>query len=295
MLPSRRKPRSIVSSIEEGDGTISQIGLIDLDSGTSVLLFEEFPNNSFEDVVLGPGPATEEGSSPALYVYACDPSSGLIIRFDPAWIVEGPLGLLDVEIVYQAGPAGLDPQCGWFTHDGDFIFSDTNGLGAWICYGIGFEQDPVAAGTLTDPLCQIAGVDVDNLAPLGDADFSGQGITQAADGDALVVTRDSMGHILRFEMDGPTGTFPADEPTPLLLVDDEDEELALLDSLGIARLSNGEIFVTGDVVEISVVTASKSWPVGTRSIDSWLNPPTLGTSNGCSCNVSGRDDEVRNC
>ena len=245
-----QEAKVFVSSNVEGDGVVSQIGVIDLVSGTSQLLFEEYPYNSFEDVVIGPGPATEAGSDPAQYVYACDPSSGLIIRFDPAWASEGPLDLDGVEVVYQAGPAGLDPQCGWFTHNGDFIFSDTNGLGAWICYGIGFEQDPVAAGTFADPLCQFAGPSVDNLAPLGDADFSGQGITQAADGDALVVTRDTMGHILRFEMDGPTGTFPADEPTPLELFDNEDEELALLDSLGIARLSNGDIFVTGDVVPI---------------------------------------------
>lgn len=225
---------------------VSQIGAVDLEFPGSWLLFED-AEYSFEDVVVGPGPATAGGSTPPLYVYACDPTAGLIIRFDPSWVDDGePLGIDDVEIVYRGALVGgsgnnLSPQCGWFTSRGDLIFTDREYEGAWICRGVGFEH-PGSPGTSEDPLCLYS----ENLFPLGDEEFAGAGITQAAGGDALVVDTNwpgDQGKILRFAIDGPTGTFPNQAPTPLDLVDESGDTVFLDGPLGIARLSNGEIFV----------------------------------------------------
>ncbi len=156
---------SNIEYIGESD-VVSEIGVMDLDWNESRLLFRNDSSVddyevAFEDIVVGPG-CSDGSSACSTYVYACDPTSGLIIRFDPAQ-VDGTIGINseEVEIVYQAGVVDggsgniLNPQCGWFTNQGALIFTSQNNKGAWICEGIGFEI-PGAAGTFADPRARSA-------------------------------------------------------------------------------------------------------------------------------------------
>ena len=240
-----------VFTSDPSDGSIAVIDLVD---GEAV---EIYPGGGeIEDLVYGP-----DG-----YLYACDPENQEIIRLFVNW--GDGIYLDDPEYVftyYGEGDGGnngealgsgedLSPQCGWFTSKGDFIFTDTEGSGLWMCKDLAFGA--VTGGTYSDPLCQVAEVPVEEssageLLPVPDAgfDFFGEGVTQLAGGDALAVQIIPYegeiygeGAILQFAMNKPTGTF-VDQP-PQTLLDEFGDPLDLENPIGIARLSTGDIFVT---------------------------------------------------
>ncbi len=148
----------------------------------------------------------------------------------------------------------LSPQCGWFTSKGDFIFTDVEGRGLWMCKDLAFGD--FDGGQQDDPICRATipaedGPMYSELVPVPAAgfDFYGEGVTQLAGGDALAVQIIPYegevygeGAILQFAMDKATGTFK-DEP-PQTLLDEFGDPLDLENPIGIARVSTGDIFVT---------------------------------------------------
>ncbi len=179
-----------------------------------------------EDIVIGP-----DG-----LLYACDPTQGTIIRLDPVGQVgEGCLcGPEDVQLVFTSDT--VQPRSPWFTHRGDLLFTDASGGGeeqsaVRRCTGAALEH--FEAGDKA--VCSSA-ESLDNLS------FAGEGLTQAANGDLLVVAEageeDGDGAVWRLPMDQLTGEFTAAR---------EHIIHGLQRPVGIARVSSGEIFVA-DVV-----------------------------------------------
>ncbi len=175
-----------------------------------------------EDIVIGP-----DG-----LLYACDPTQGTIIRLDPVGQVgEGCLcGPEDVQLVFTSDT--VQPRSPWFTHRGDLLFTDASGGGeeqsaVQRCAGV--AQQPFQVGT--DPICS----DTEELEGLS---FAGEGLTQAANGDLLVVAEAGEeggdGAVWRLPMARDTGELG---DTALPIITD------LEDPVGIARSSTGDIFV----------------------------------------------------
>lgn len=193
--------------------------ILRIEDGQASVLYSQ-PETSFSDLVYGPDEL----------LYACATENGLIVRFDPTQT--GPE--VAVEVVHDAELDGAPfaPECGWFTHKGALVVTDaqvpegesTGDNGMWI-FPLSSDDYPECGGTSP---CQL--VAPENL-PAG---FVGGGLTQAADGDLLVVDRGN-GSVLSVPYDPLTG-FQTDDVE--VLFDD------LGAPTGIARLSTGEVFVT---------------------------------------------------
>ena len=244
------------------DPSEGSIAVIDIANGDAFEIYSD-EGAAFEDLVFGP-----DG-----LLYACDPTNGEIIRLD---FGDG----VSVEYVYTSSSGeDLSPQCGWFTSKGDLLFTDTSGGGLWICRDLAFGNP--SGGQYEDPLCKAAtpveSADIGLLEPVPASGygFYGEGITQAADGDALAVeNEDGASAILHFEMDRPSGTFLDQAPAALDLVDELGDPVALDASQGIARLSNGDIFVTGRFdIEVPDIEAIVEVP-GVRRFTPIRDPET---------------------
>ena len=170
-----------------------------------VVLYEAGSN--YEDLVVAP-----DGS-----LVACDPSAGKITRIDNPDTTPSP------NVVYTRSANGpQNPQCGWFTHTGDLVVTDrAAGGSAWMFLDNleNFYQQCQGASP-----CRI---DVD-------AAFRGEGVTQAADGDLLVVDR-AQRTVWSLGYDVYRAAFPAG--------DDLIFGSAVNDPIGIARSSRGNIYI----------------------------------------------------
>lgn len=185
---------------------------------TSTGVTEEipFPGSSYEDLVVGPD----------LLLYACDPTNGAIDRFDPDTYM--------VDSVYQSTALDLleQPQCGTFTHNGDLIVADRGGAGVFVFRGI------ANGGAIPGPDLLL---EASAAGPLP-SDFRGEGLTQAAPGDLLIVDS-GRGSVWRLFYDNMVGDFF----DPKIAADALEELITGLDEpFGVARRSDGDIFVASD-------------------------------------------------
>jgi hypothetical protein len=187
-----------------------------IEGGQASVLYSD-PETSFSDLVYGPDEL----------LYACSNEAGLIIRFDPTQAEP------EIEVVHDAAVDGapLAPECGWFTHKGALVVSDSYvpvegdpANGVWI-FPLNSDDYPECGETSPCQLVTPAEL------PAG---FVGGGLTQAADGDLLVVDQGN-GSVLGVPYDPLTG-FETDDVE--VLFD------SLVAPIGIARLSTGEVFVT---------------------------------------------------
>jgi len=138
------------------------------------------------------------------------------------------------DVLYEydvALPGPVAPECGWFTHKGGLVVTDTfvpdggtPSNGVWIFP----DEDDDYDGCMADMPCLL--VSPSDL-PAG---FVGGGVTQAANGDLLIVDQGN-GQVLSVPYDLMDG-FLTDEVEPIIG--------PLTAPIGIARLSTGEIFVT---------------------------------------------------
>ena len=153
--------------------------------------------STYEDLVVGP-----EG-----YLYACDPANGVITRIDPADFT--------AVTIHDGTTAPWEPQCGWFTADGNLLVTDrVAGSGVW--------EFPGGDGLPTNFL---------DLGP----DFRGEGLTQAANGDLLIVDK-GQGMVWRLPLDPQSGIFEFGNLGTLIS--------GLSEPVGIARANfGGDIFV----------------------------------------------------
>jgi sugar lactone lactonase YvrE len=168
---------------------------------TSTLLLQ--PGTMYEDLVVGPD----------RMLYACDPTNGQIITIDPGTGVA-------TSVHDGTTTPPHNPQCGWFTADGELVVTDTSpGSGVWV-FGAG------------GPTNLLDSADFGSYGPT----FAGEGLTQAGRGDLLVVDAGN-GIVWELAMDQYSGEFlPTTAPAPLT-ADTFDEPA------GIARASGGDIFV----------------------------------------------------
>lgn len=156
------------------------------------------PGSTYEDLVVGPGG----------YLYACDPGNGVITRIDPT-------GDTNPINIHDGTTAPWEPQCGWFTAAGDLLVTDRiAGSGVWKFSG--------GDGPKT------------HFLDLG-ANFRGEGLTQAANGDLLIVDR-GQGTVWRLPLDPQSGIFEFGNLGTLIV--------GLTEPAGIARANfGGDIFV----------------------------------------------------
>ncbi|MCK5375921.1 MAG: hypothetical protein KAJ97_02490 [Acidobacteria bacterium] len=168
----------------------------------------------YGDLVLGPD----------LKLYGCEPSNDRVFRFDPM----DPGSVEELYPLPNSDPGLRGPQCGWFTADGDLLVTGDDGV--WV-----FDLDGSSGG---DPVHKLQCVDPQPPgAPFdcpADFDFDGEGITQAANGSILAVDAGDK-TVSRIPYDIILGSFV----TPV----EDDFIFGLIDPVGIARTSNGDIFV----------------------------------------------------
>jgi hypothetical protein len=198
-----------VDTVYVSNPDMDRIYAIDTAAGTgqtpAVVYYEA--GSSYEDLVVAP-----DGS-----LVACDPSRGKIIRID--------LSTREGTTIHESSADGapLNPQCGWFTHTGDLVVTDrAAGGSAWM-----FLADPD-----NNFFHQCQGTSPCAL-PV-DAAFRGEGVTQAADGDLLVVDR-TQRTVWSLGYDVYRSAFP--------VVDDLIFGSAVNDPIGIARSSRGNIYI----------------------------------------------------
>ena len=166
---------------------------------------------------------------PDLKLYGCEPSKDRVFRFDPAT----PGSVEELYPLPDSDPGLRGPQCGWFMADGDLLVTGDDGV--WV-----FDLNNPAGLTVQKLQC------VDPVLDPGAEDdcpavFDGEGITQAANGDILAV--DAVGGtVWRIPYDIILGNFDETKIKSDLITD-------LSDPVGIARTSNGDIFV-GDGDEL---------------------------------------------
>ena len=217
-----------------GDPDAPFVWATDPENGDILLIQDEdveetfsWSGYSFEDIVYGPDEL----------LYACgtyemiddedfeDPI-GVIVRFDPT------LAEPSLEVIHDADDGSpVLPGCGWFTHKGALVVNDTfvpevgtPSNGVWIFP----DEDEDYEDCVAEEPCLL--VDPLDL-PEG---FVGAGVTQAANGDLLIVDQGN-GQVLSVPYSLEDG-FLTDEVG--VLFD------GLESPIGIARLSTGEIFVT---------------------------------------------------
>jgi len=165
-------------------------------TGTATSIYSE-AGSTYEDIVVGP----------AGFLYACDPGNGVIKKINPADFT--------AVTIHDGTVAPWEPQCGWFTANGDLLVTDrVAGSGVWK-----FEGGASPALPFLD------------LGP----DFRGEGLTQAANGDLLIVNR-GQGTIEQLPLDPQSGIFEFGNLGTLIS--------GLTEPVGIARANfGGEIFV----------------------------------------------------
>jgi hypothetical protein len=203
-----------VDTVYVSNPDMDRIYAIDTDGGLAQIpaYYEEIGSN-YEDLVVGPD---------GLFLYACDPAAGKIAAIDLATLTG---------TTYYTRTAGgpQNPQCGWFTHSGDLVVTDkaSGDNAVWLFRAAPENFFQQCSGFTYPAPCRIE----------VDAGFVGAGITQAADGDLLVVDRSgeivwSLGYELYLG-----AFFDGDDADPLI------SGAAVDDPVGVARSSRGNIYV----------------------------------------------------
>ena len=202
------------------DGYGTQFIEIRGDDGYSATTIQSINDRYFDTIVYGPDEL----------LYACDPNSGEIVRFDPT-DEYGP-----VQEVYNFNEdyALVRPRCGWFTADGGLLVTDADDEAPFASSGVWVFED-IASVPFPDGTPAPVGIPPENI--VGAAFLDGGGaITQNANG-ALLFT-DRIGSVLKtpYDTDPVTGGFHPDLTTPIVT--------GLEFPLGVARLSTGPFFTT---------------------------------------------------
>jgi hypothetical protein len=190
-------------------------------SGTTVTAVLTLPGSNFESISIGPDNVDQNGAGNAAHpflIYACDTTLHRIVRFDPA-----NSALKDI---FATGT--IVPVCGRSSAAGDFFITNKAGSGVWKLAGVA-SQFLGSSQTITP-------------APITasfPAAMTGGGITQKNVGDLLVVDK-AENKVLR----SPYGTSPNNFIT---LTQSPFASSNLSAPVGIARFSNGDVFVANSV------------------------------------------------
>lgn len=151
-----------------------------------------------KDILLEQYGAVFEGLNygPDERLYWCDPTKGKLgrISFDPYGAVADNVVLYNK--LNASGPA--QPQCGWFTFEGDFIVTNKSGGAVWLFAGLASAPDPVTEGS-------ISAVQVLSSSDVGSGLLDQ--VTEYLDGDALLVNQS--GSVRRSEFPDFLGPAPS--------------------------------------------------------------------------------------
>ncbi len=178
---------------------------------------------------------TALAQEPEIEIYVSYPDGGGVYSWNgslPLAPVPGFAGTGYEDVVvgpddspFACNPTANDLQCGWYTEYGDLIVTEKDGTGIYVY-------------PATQP---------SNAYPLVDLGSDGlEGVTQAANGDLLVVDR-AGGRVIRVPFD-VNAQYPYGDALGWFDTDNVDYDLltGLDDPVGIARSSRGDIFVTTD-------------------------------------------------
>jgi hypothetical protein len=171
---------------------------------------------NFESLAVGPDNADLDAWGNAVHpflVYACDTANKAIYRLDPT------VASVTLQQVYSGA---IPPNCGRFSATGDLYVTNKSGAGI---YRISCPADHCTNVPFGGSALGATAVQVNSSGPT-----SGRGITQKYSGDLLAV--DNPGNqVLRF----PYGSFG----TKVTFASAE-----LGAPIGVARISNGDVFVS---------------------------------------------------
>jgi hypothetical protein len=189
-------------------------------SGASVSVVLNQAGANFESLAIGPDWADKDAAGNAAHpflLYACDTARHLVIRFDPA-------NAATIDTIYNNGVAGLTPVCGRSSAAGEFFVTNKGGAGVYRFSGVA----KVALGTL--------GASSPTLLPSFPAGMTGGGITQKNTADLLAVDA-AENKVLR----AGYGAVPSYSAVSTFA------SSSLSAPVGIARFSNGDVFVSNSV------------------------------------------------
>jgi hypothetical protein len=170
---------------------------------------------NFESLMVGPDNADLDAWGNAQHpfvLYACDTANKAIYRLDPT------AATVALQRVYSGM---ITPNCGRFSAVGDLYVTNKSGPGIYLI-SCGSHCADVALGTAT---INGTALQVNTTGPL-----SGRGITQKYSGDLLAVDN-AANQVLKF----PYGTLS----TKVTFASSE-----LSAPIGVARISNGDVFVS---------------------------------------------------
>ena len=185
-------------------------------SGGSSTIVSTLAGANFESLSIGPDNADLDAWGNAVHpfvLYACDTANKAIYRVDPT---AAPVSL---QRIYSGA---ITPNCGRFSAVGDLYVTNKSGAGIYLISCAGSPCANVALGTATISGTAVA---VNTTGP-----SSGRGITQKYSGDLLAVDN-SANQVLKF----PYGTLS----TKVTFASTE-----LSAPIGVARISNGDVFVS---------------------------------------------------
>src|SRR5579862_2748564 len=207
--------------VSTGASSPSQIYSIDTGTGASTLLVSTNAAD-YEGLVVGPDNNSADNAlaTPIFnVVYACSTNSSTIVRFNAAAtsLVANP------EVIYQGGGALQHPQCGRITSSGDLIVTskDSGADGGWWIFPGIAGKALGGAGIQTPTQLKSTAGSVD------------QGIALKNIGDLLIVDN-ANNQVFR-------------SPGPLYSTENVFISSGLSNPFGIARRSDGQIYVSNQV------------------------------------------------
>ena|SRR5215469_9614059 len=201
-------PLAFVSTGTNVSG-MSNIYSVDTSAGTTQLLVST-ANADYEGLVVLPG------TTGNIVVYACDPTNGVIVRFDPA-------SPGTVETIFIKGVGGLQsPQCGRGTSDGSLIVTDAAAGGGWYEFK-GIAGIAVGSAGNQTPTKLIA-------APPAGSVSEGTALKNAGD---LLIVDSAHNQVFR-------------SPAPLYSTETTFISKGLSTPLGIARRSDSQMYVSNN-------------------------------------------------
>jgi hypothetical protein len=199
--------------VSTGPSSPSQVYSLNTSSGATTLLVST-NGADYEGLVVGPDNNSGDNALGIFnVVYACSTSNSTIVRFNAAAtsLVANP------EIIYQGGAGLQHPQCGRITSSGDLIVTSKDG-GWWIFPSI---TRLALGGAGTQIPTQLRST------PPGSVD---EGIALKNIGDLLIVDN-ANNQVFR-------------SPAPLYSADSVFISSGLSNPFGIARRSDGQIYVS---------------------------------------------------